>query len=313
MDPLPPYARFLGIVTRRSAEGELQFVMPFGDVVLGRPGYLHGGAIAGLLEFAAIGAIFEALGERRGVTVKPINVSVNFMRGGTAHETCAAATVTRLDGGNATLTINGKPVEAWWTLFRTAAVSLLLVAVFGALFASADALFARWIGALVPDLGSEEVLVRGFVLAAFAGLTLAGVYVALCPPRVERLALPTGRPVSRSFEWAVPVGLVVGVFAIFVAAQLTVMFGGHAYLRRTTGLTYAEYVHQGFGQLTVTIGKYYRVTGESTQCPRCGTENRPGLAFCRNWLDVLADNGTTNGPSSLPAAGADCGYSSNTR
>jgi len=22
--------------------------------------------------------------------------------------------------------------------------------------------------------------------------------------------------------------------------------------------------------------------GESTQCPRCGTENRPGLAFCRN-------------------------------
>jgi hypothetical protein len=23
-------------------------------------------------------------------------------------------------------------------------------------------------------------------------------------------------------------------------------------------------------------------TGESTQCPRCGTENRPGLAFCRN-------------------------------
>ncbi len=29
------------------------------------------------------------------------------------------------------------------------------------------------------------------------------------------------------------------------------MFGGHAYLRRTTGLTYAEYVHQGFGQLIV--------------------------------------------------------------
>jgi hypothetical protein len=24
------------------------------------------------------------------------------------------------------------------------------------------------------------------------------------------------------------------------------------------------------------------VTGESTQCPRCGTENRPGLSFCRN-------------------------------
>ncbi|HSE09051.1 MAG TPA: DUF4173 domain-containing protein [Nocardioidaceae bacterium] len=147
--------------------------------------------------------------------------------------------------------LRGKPADAWWSLLRTAAVSLVLVVVFGALFASADALFASWIGALVPDFGSEELFVRAFVLAAFTGLTLAGVYVALSRPRVERLALPVGRPVNRPFEWAVPVGLVVGVFAVFVVAQLTVMFGGHAYLRRTTGLTYAEYVHQGFGQLTV--------------------------------------------------------------
>ena len=97
MDELPPYAQFLGISRRRSEQGELQFVMPFADVVLGRPGYLHGGAIAGLLEFAAIGAIYEALGEEaEPVTVKPINVTVSFMRGGTQHDTFAAATVTRL-------------------------------------------------------------------------------------------------------------------------------------------------------------------------------------------------------------------------
>lgn len=96
MEPLPPYAEFLGISTRRAEGGELQFVMPFADVVLGRPGFLHGGAIAGLLEFAAIGAIYEALGARDGVTVKPINVTVSFMRGGTDHDTFAAATVTRL-------------------------------------------------------------------------------------------------------------------------------------------------------------------------------------------------------------------------
>ena len=98
MDTLPPYARFLGIGTRRSDEGELQFVMPFADVVLGRPGYLHGGAIAGLLEFAAFGALFEAIGPREGLTVKPINVTVSFMRGGADHDTFAAATVTRLGG-----------------------------------------------------------------------------------------------------------------------------------------------------------------------------------------------------------------------
>ncbi len=96
MNPLPPYARFLGIRTERSEAGELLFVMPFGDVVLGRPGYLHGGAIAGLLEFAAFGALYEALGARDGVTVKPVNVTVQYMRGGAQHDTHAAATVTRL-------------------------------------------------------------------------------------------------------------------------------------------------------------------------------------------------------------------------
>ena len=96
MTLLPPYALFLGIDTRRSDEGELQFVMPFGDVVLGRPGYLHGGAIAALLEFAAFGALYEALGSRDGVTIKPVNVTVQYMRGGAQHDTFAAATVTRL-------------------------------------------------------------------------------------------------------------------------------------------------------------------------------------------------------------------------
>lgn len=95
MDPLPPYAQFLGISTRRSDQDELQFLMPFGDVVLGRPGFVHGGAIAGLLEFAAFGALYEALGEQRA-TVKPVNVTVQYMRGATRHDTIAAATVTRL-------------------------------------------------------------------------------------------------------------------------------------------------------------------------------------------------------------------------
>ena len=96
MTLLPPYARFLGISTRRSDEGELHFVMPFGDAVLGRPGYVHGGALAGLLEFAAYGALHEALGADEGVTIKPVNVTVQYMRGAAQHDTIATATVTRL-------------------------------------------------------------------------------------------------------------------------------------------------------------------------------------------------------------------------
>src|SRR3546814_5056407 len=80
----------------RGDGGELVWVMPFREQVVGRPGYLHGGAIAGLLEFAALGTLYDALGSREGVIVKPINVTVDFMRGGIDHETYASAVVTRL-------------------------------------------------------------------------------------------------------------------------------------------------------------------------------------------------------------------------
>jgi uncharacterized protein (TIGR00369 family) len=96
LNPLPPYAELLGLRTERGADGALLWVMPFREEVVGRPGFLHGGAIAGLLEFAALGTLYEALGE--GGTARPINVSVDFMRGGTDHDTFASAVVTRLGG-----------------------------------------------------------------------------------------------------------------------------------------------------------------------------------------------------------------------
>lgn len=95
--PLPPYAEFLGMRAGRSPSQELQFILPFGEVVLGRPGYLHGGAIAGLLELAAIGAIYEAFGDvEEKIVVKPINLTVTFMRGGINRDTTAAGRVTRI-------------------------------------------------------------------------------------------------------------------------------------------------------------------------------------------------------------------------
>jgi uncharacterized protein (TIGR00369 family) len=96
LSDLPPYARLLGIRTEPAPDGEILFVMPFADVVLGRPGFLHGGAIAGLLEFAAFGALYDALGTRDRVTAKPIGITVQYMRGGAMHDTFAAAAVTRL-------------------------------------------------------------------------------------------------------------------------------------------------------------------------------------------------------------------------
>ncbi|WP_341359451.1 DUF4153 domain-containing protein [Georgenia sp. M64] len=137
-----------------------------------------------------------------------------------------------------------------WPVLRTAAVSLVALVVFGGLFASGDAIFGSWVSPLVPDLAWDSIILRVFVLVLVGGVVLAGAYLSLNPPRVETLTPPAPRPV-RAWEWLVPVGLVVAVFAVFVVAQASAMWGGHDYVRRVTGMSYADYVHQGFGQLTV--------------------------------------------------------------
>ena len=101
MTALPPYAALLGLMEEPRDGAAPLLVMPFADPVLGRPGFLHGGAITGLLEMAAIVALRHALnGDALGeaTRIKPVNVTVDFMRGGREHPTRAAGVVTRLGG-----------------------------------------------------------------------------------------------------------------------------------------------------------------------------------------------------------------------
>ncbi len=93
MKTLPPYAQLLRLRTEQHGD-ELRFVLPFHEDVVGRPGFLHGGAIAGLLEFAAFTALSREIGEE--VTKKPITVTVDYMRGGTPGDTYAEARIERL-------------------------------------------------------------------------------------------------------------------------------------------------------------------------------------------------------------------------
>ncbi|MET3724750.1 PaaI family thioesterase [Sphingomonas trueperi] len=92
---LPPYAELLGLTVEPGADAPV-LVMPFSGDVVGRPGFLHGGAIGGLLEMAAVGALLQALEAEGGAKVKPVNVTVDYMRGGREKETRAKGTVTRL-------------------------------------------------------------------------------------------------------------------------------------------------------------------------------------------------------------------------
>jgi uncharacterized protein (TIGR00369 family) len=92
---LPPYAGLLGLIEEPGDEAPV-YVMAFGGDVIGRPGFLHGGAIGGLLEMAAVGALKQALALDGGARIKPINLTVDYMRGGREKPTRARGTVTRL-------------------------------------------------------------------------------------------------------------------------------------------------------------------------------------------------------------------------
>ena len=92
---LPPYAALLGLVEEPGDTAPV-YRMDFGQHVIGRPGFLHGGAIGGLLEMAAIGALKQALAIEGEARIKPINLTVDYMRGGRDKPTFARGSVTRL-------------------------------------------------------------------------------------------------------------------------------------------------------------------------------------------------------------------------
>lgn len=107
---LPPYAKHVGITAERIDEGVPVLAFDFSDGVTGRPGYLHGGALSGLLEMAAIAALrahIAAHGDE-GTRIKPVNITVDFMRGGREKRTFAKGEITRIGRRVANVT-----VRAW--------------------------------------------------------------------------------------------------------------------------------------------------------------------------------------------------------
>ena len=149
---------------------------------------------------------------------------------------------------------------------RALAIGSVLVAVFGALFASADEAFARLAPDLTPAWSPEMAVARTAVFALAAclagALALGGPRFAPRPDAAWSGPLPRAdlRAVSEAdvgqrrltpFEWALPLLLLNGLFAVFVAVQATTFSGGAARVIQTAGLTYAEYAREGFGQLVV--------------------------------------------------------------
>ena len=134
---------------------------------------------------------------------------------------------------------------------RRVALGVLLAApflvLFGALFSSADTVFANVLQNLFAfDL--ETVVSHGVQTAFWAAVT-AGYL------RWGMLA----RPAAWTFVEATPklgivpvataLGLLNVLFLVFVIVQLRYFFGGATLVEETTGLTYSEYARRGFFEL----------------------------------------------------------------
>lgn len=125
MSPLPPYAAMLGLV-REGAN----LRMPFGLHLIGSPGRLHGGAVAGLMEIAAGIAVRDALGDDPA-QMKPVNVTVDYLREGAPEDCLAEAILMRM--GRRVANVR---VEAWQgdrtRLIAAARMNMLIIRESGA-------------------------------------------------------------------------------------------------------------------------------------------------------------------------------------
>lgn len=144
-------------------------------------------------------------------------------------------------------------------------VALIAVAVFGALLAAADGIFAGLLRDLLPDSGELARAIASFVASALLATALIHRRpgAPAQPDTSERAAVEDGaaagpvpdtgavgaRRMLPPAEWAPTVALLDVLFGAFVAVQVTSWFRGHQYVLDQDGPTYAEYARGGFGQL----------------------------------------------------------------
>ena len=196
-----------------------------------------------------------------------------------------ARVFARLPGGPAPVlrtaarVLPGGPRGAVAPALSAAAIAIPLLVVFGALFASADPAFAQIAQDALPGVDRlTDLQTRAIWFALF--LALAGA-LASSGAGAEPAAAAAGPDAARrgrlgAPEWVTALVALDLLFAVFVAVQATVLFGGDERVLDTAGLTYAEYAREGFGQLLVAAGLTLAVVAGALRWARVDTP-RQGL------------------------------------
>jgi hypothetical protein len=132
---------------------------------------------------------------------------------------------------------------------RGGAIAAVLVVFFSVLLGSADPRFAEVIGALVPDLSFDWLWLRVVVFALTAFFLGTWSFAAGSELRWDRLS-PRSR-VQPPAVWLLPLASVDLVLLVFEVLQWDLLFSRYDARMYESDLSYADRVHQGFGQLVV--------------------------------------------------------------
>ncbi|MGW5670887.1 DUF4153 domain-containing protein, partial [Micromonospora sp. NPDC003776] len=168
------------------------------------------------------------------------------------------------------------------------AATVLVLLVFGALLASADAAFDEVLSAIVPDVSGGSTF-QGIFLAVVGGLiAVAAVYTLAAPPDLSTVDKPSARRLGL-LEWAPAIGALTLLFAGFVVVQFAVLFGGQRHVQKVAGLSYSEYARSGFWQLLfVTLLTLAVLGGVSRWASRERSAERTVLRVLLGLLSALS-------------------------
>jgi hypothetical protein len=219
----------------------------------------------------AFPASVATLGMLALVTARRIRAATLSDLGGASLEALRAVPGGIADAARTPIAAVGTGARAeLYGVIRGALVGVPLAGVF-ALLLSADAHFRHAVGQVFERSG------EGAELALWTAATTAALLVSWAilarvqrareavapplpalpyrvegdaPPLVVASAAPAG-PRVRTLTWGIVLGHVVAVFGLYVGANAGSLFVGHATLRSTGTATYAEYLHEGFTQVSV--------------------------------------------------------------
>jgi hypothetical protein len=190
---------------------------------------------------------------------------------------------TALIGRAAAAMVPAMPGRRLWAAVRGLALGSVLIAVFGGLFVTADKAFADVVdNTLTVEFDANDLVWRALLGLLFIGL--AGTLARAGVTEDERA--DTAKWAPGEIELRIALSAVVALFALFVVVQLHVLFGGAAYVQKTTGLGYGEYARQGFVQLLVVAVLTLAVVGVAARRPDRGVRGLLG-ALCILTVVVL--------------------------